>query len=80
MTGIFLLKNKLVFASFMAPLVVFTCYWGWTTDSDFAGLSQYVSLSSLFEVQRGEATSEVAKLKSGHPVSLSQRSVTQRIS
>lgn len=73
MTGIFVLKKKFIFSSLMAPLIAFTCYWGWTTDRDFGPLSSFVSLSSVFEVQRGEAGSEVAKLRVGHPVSLSQR-------
>ena len=75
MTGIFVLKKKIFFSSLMAPLIAFTCYWGWTTDGKFGPLSSYVSLSSVCEVQRGEATDEVAKLRMGHPVSLSQRYV-----
>ncbi|KAG8904236.1 hypothetical protein FRB99_002056 [Tulasnella sp. 403] len=78
MTGIFVLKKKLVFSSLMAPLIAFTVYWGWTTDRDFGPLSSYVSLSSVFEVQRGEATNEVAKLRQGHPVSLSQSNLSRR--
>ncbi|KAG9019505.1 hypothetical protein FRB90_001166 [Tulasnella sp. 427] len=78
MTGIFGLKKKLIFTFLMAPLIASTCYWGWTTDRDFGALSSFVSLSSVFEVQRGEATNEVAKMRMGHPVSMSSSTLNRR--
>ncbi|KAG9047641.1 hypothetical protein FS837_001834 [Tulasnella sp. UAMH 9824] len=78
MTGIFGLKKKLIFTFLMAPLIAFTVYWGWTTDRDFGPLSSFVSLSSVFEVQRGEATNEVAKMRMGHPVSMSSSTLNRR--
>ncbi|KAG8943918.1 hypothetical protein FRC04_002406 [Tulasnella sp. 424] len=78
MTGIFGLKKKLIFTFLMAPLIAFTCYWGWTTDRDFGPQSSFVSLSSVFEVQRGEATNEVAKMRMGHPVSMSSSTLNRR--
>ncbi|KAG8924084.1 hypothetical protein FRC02_010664 [Tulasnella sp. 418] len=78
MTGIFILKKKILFSSLMAPLIAFSIYWGWTTNRDFVPLAEYVSLSSVFEVQRGEDTDDVRKLRMGHPVSLSQSNLNRR--
>ncbi|KAG8881367.1 hypothetical protein FRB97_009632 [Tulasnella sp. 331] len=78
MTGLFIVMKAGVFAGLMVPLIAFTVYWGWTTSRDFAPLSEYVSLSSTFDVQRGEETSEVAKLRMGHPVTLSQSTLNRR--
>lgn len=44
-------------------------------DRAFQPLSSYVNLSSTFEVQRGEDTDDVVRLRAGHPVTLSQRFV-----
>ena len=74
MTGIFILRKKTLFWPLMPPLIGFTLYWAWTINRDFEPLSSFVSLSAVFEVQRGEATNDVAKLKAGHPVTPSQRS------
>lgn len=73
MTGLFVVMKKVIFSSLMLPLIAFTVYWAWTTNRDFTPLSEYTSLSSIFDVQRGEESTDVAKLRSGHPVSLSQR-------
>jgi len=75
MTGIFTLNKFYVLSSLMTPLIAFTLYWGWTMDKDFHPLSSYVSLSSAFEVQRGEDSDDVVRLRAGHPVTLSQRFV-----
>ena len=40
-----------------------------------APLSKFVSLSSVCEVERGEETADVVRLRAGHPVTWSQRSV-----
>lgn len=78
MAGIFLLKQSFVLASLMAPLIVFTVYWTWSMDQLFAPLSNFVGLSSVCEVQRGEDTDEVTRLRSGHPVSWSQSNLNRR--
>lgn len=73
MAGIFTLRQSFILASLTAPLVMFTVYWTWWMDANFASLSNFVALSSVCEVQRGEDTSETARLRNGHPVSRSQR-------
>lgn len=73
MTGIFTLNKSYILSSLMTPLIAFTLYWGWTMEQDFRPLSEYVSLSSSFEVQRGEGSDDVLRLRAGHPVTLSQR-------
>jgi len=78
MTGIFTLKKSFVLSSLMAPLIAFTVWWAWYINRECAPLSSFVSLSSVFEVQRGEATDEVVKLRTGHPVSLSQSHLNKR--
>jgi len=67
-----------VFATLMAPLIAFTVYWGWSVNKAFQGLSSHTSLSSVFEVQRGEATGEVARLRAGYPVTWSQSNLNRR--
>lgn len=73
MTGIFTLEQYFPLAAMMAPLIAFTIYWTWNMDQDFSGFSDFVSLSSVFEVQRGENSEDVTRLRSGHPVTWSQR-------
>ena len=75
MTGIFTLNKSYILSPLMVPLMVGTVYWGWTMDRAFQPLSSYVNLSSTFEVQRGEDTDDVVRLRAGHPVTLSQRFV-----
>ncbi|KDQ10670.1 hypothetical protein BOTBODRAFT_35986 [Botryobasidium botryosum FD-172 SS1] len=78
MTGIFTLEKSWIFTTTMLPLIAFTVYWGWSMNKSFAGLGQHTSLSSVFEVQRGEATGEVARLRAGYPVPWSQSVLNRR--
>jgi len=73
MTGIFLLNKGIVLASLMVPLIIGTVIWCWYSDKCFQPLSKYVNLSSVCEVQRGEETDDVSRLRAGHPVTWSQR-------
>lgn len=73
MIGIFLLKSAFIIASLLAPLLVGTVLWSWYIDKQFRPLSKYVSLSSVSEVQRGEDSADVLRLRVGHPVTWSQR-------
>ena len=78
MTGIFTLEQYFTLSVIMTPLILFTVWWGWTTYLHFEGISQYVSLSSVFEVQRGEDSDDVARLRAGSGVvSWSQRCVIE---
>ena len=75
MTGIFLLKKGIVLATLMIPLLVGTLAWSIYTARVFKPLSKNVNLSSVFEVQRGEESEDVIRMRAGHPVSWSQRCV-----
>jgi calcium permeable stress-gated cation channel len=74
MSGNFVLRGSFVLSSLVAPLIVFTVAWSMYISSSFRGLSSYVNLSAAFEVQRGEETEDVVRLRAGHPVTWSQRS------
>ena len=75
MSGNFVLKGYFVLSLLVAPLAVFTVFWSVYTSRSFRGLSRCVNLSAVFEVQRGEETEDVSRLRAGHPVTWSQRSV-----
>ncbi|OBZ76812.1 Calcium permeable stress-gated cation channel 1 [Grifola frondosa] len=78
MTGIFILKKSFVLATLLAPLLAGTLLWSWYTNKEFQPLSKFVSLSSVNEVQRGEDTADVVRLRAGHPVSRSQSNLNRR--
>lgn len=65
MAGIFTLERYYTLSTLMAPLILFTIYWGYAVYHQFEGLSQFVSLSSVCEVQRGEDSDDVARLRAG---------------
>jgi hypothetical protein len=73
MTGIFLLKQSFILATLVVPLLAGTVLWSWHISKTLGPLSTFVSLSSVFEVQRGEETADVVRLRAGHPVTWSQR-------
>lgn len=73
MTGLFLLKKGVVLASLMAPLLLLTFTWSIYTSRVFSALSKSVNLSSVIEVERGEESEEVVRMREGHPVTWSQR-------
>jgi calcium permeable stress-gated cation channel len=73
MMGFFILKKAYVMSGLVAPLLAGTLLWSWYIDKTFKPLSEFVSLSSVFEVQRGEETADVVRLRTGHPVTWSQR-------
>ena len=75
MIGIFILRKSFILSSLLAPLLGGTLLWAWYEDKAFRPLSKYVNLSSVFEVQRGEDTADVLRLRHGHPVTWSQRCV-----
>lgn len=73
MTGIFLLKKSFILATLLLPLLGGTLIWSWYIHKTLKPLSKFVSLSSVFEVQRGEESADVTRLRAGHPVTWSQR-------
>lgn len=78
MSGIFILRKSYVLATLVVPLLVGTLFWAWHTEKKFKPMSKYVSLSSVFEVQRGEDTADVQRLRAGHPVTWSQSYLNHR--
>ncbi|KAI9438478.1 DUF221-domain-containing protein [Lactarius indigo] len=78
MSGNFVLKRSFVLSSLVAPLFVFTVAWSVYISNSFHGLTKFVNLSAVFEVQRGEETEEVVRLRTGHPVSWSQSNLNRR--
>ncbi|KAH9006634.1 DUF221-domain-containing protein [Lactarius hatsudake] len=78
MSGNFVLKRSFVLSSLVAPLFVFTVAWSVHISNSFHGLTKFVNLSAVFEVQRGEETDEVVRLRTGHPVSWSQSNLNRR--
>ncbi|TFY67710.1 hypothetical protein EVJ58_g1447 [Rhodofomes roseus] len=78
MIGIFILRKSFVLSSLLAPLLGGTLLWAWYEDKAFRPLSKYVNLSSVFEVQRGEDTADVVRLRHGHPVTWSQSNLNRR--
>ncbi|KAJ7621119.1 hypothetical protein FB45DRAFT_838884 [Roridomyces roridus] len=85
MTGFFLLHNtyatsklSYVITILLGPLIVGTLLWSWYVYKAFKPLSEFVTLSSVCEVERGEETADVAKLRVGHPVTWSQSNLSRR--
>lgn len=73
MTGIFILRKSYILSSLLVPLLGGVVLWSWYIDRTFTPLSKYVNLSSVCEVQRGEDSADVVRMKAGHPVTWSQR-------
>jgi len=73
MSGNFILNRSFILSSLVSPLIIGTIAWSWYIERSFRPMSRFVNLSSVFEVQRGEDTADVVRLRSGHPVSWSQR-------
>ncbi|KZP27711.1 DUF221-domain-containing protein [Athelia psychrophila] len=78
MEGILTLKGAIISALLLLPLLAGTILWAWHMHRNFEPLSRFVSLSSVCEVQRGEETADVTRLRAGHPVSWSQSNLNRR--
>lgn len=78
MTGFFILSKSFIMASLLMPLLVGTVVWSWWVDESLKPLSEFVSLSSVYEVERGEETADVVRLRAGHPVTWSQSNLNRR--
>ncbi|KAK0482482.1 hypothetical protein IW261DRAFT_1033633 [Armillaria novae-zelandiae] len=78
MTGFFILSKSFIMASLLTPLLVGTVVWSWWVDKSLKPLSDFVSLSSVYEVERGEETADVVRLRAGHPVTWSQSNLNRR--
>ncbi|KAL4080029.1 hypothetical protein V8B97DRAFT_1929520 [Scleroderma yunnanense] len=78
MIGILTLRQSYIMSSLLVPLVIGTVAWSWYIHSAFRPLSYAVCLSSVCEVERGEETADVVRLREGHPVSWSQSNLSRR--
>ncbi|KIY44321.1 DUF221-domain-containing protein, partial [Fistulina hepatica ATCC 64428] len=78
MAGFFTLKKAYVSSTLLVPLVAGTVLYAWWTSKHLTPLSEFVSLSSVCEVQRGEDSEEVVRLREGHPVTWSQSNLNRR--
>ena len=75
MSGLFLLRKSFILSTLVAPLIIATVLWAWYINQTLRPLTKHVSLSSVCEVERGEETADVVRLRAGHPVTWSQRYV-----
>ncbi|KAF7301133.1 hypothetical protein MIND_00677700 [Mycena indigotica] len=85
MTGFFILQNtyagsklSYVITLMLVPLLIGTVVWSWYVYGALQPLSDFVSLSSVHEVERGEESSEVTRLQAEHPVTWSQSNLSRR--
>ncbi|KAK7062602.1 hypothetical protein VNI00_000090 [Paramarasmius palmivorus] len=78
MTGFFLVSKAFVLSSMIVPLLAVTLIWTWYLRKLLTPLSKYVNLSSVYEVERGEESEEVMRLRTGHPVTWSQTNLNRR--
>ena len=73
MTGLFSLRSSYWISSAMVPLILYTLWWSWGMFTDFGGLSKFLALSSVCEVQRGEEADHVVGVRDEGEVTRSQR-------
>ncbi|TFY73230.1 hypothetical protein EWM64_g10782, partial [Hericium alpestre] len=78
MTGNFILNRGFILSTLIAPLIAGTIAWSWYIDKKFRPLSKYASLSSVYEVERGEESEDIMRLRAGHPVTWSQSNLNRR--
>ncbi|EIW68814.1 hypothetical protein TREMEDRAFT_31663, partial [Tremella mesenterica DSM 1558] len=78
MTGLFSLRPPYYFSGAMVPLLAYTLWWSWTMYQSYGGLSEYVALSSICEVQRGEGADSVAGVAGEGSVTRSQSNLNHR--
>ncbi|CAK5262174.1 unnamed protein product [Mycena citricolor] len=85
MTGFFLLQNtyassklSYIITILLIPLLAGTVLWSWYIEKEFKPLSDFVGLSSVHEVERGQESADVARLHEGHPVTWSQSNLNKR--
>lgn len=83
MLGLFALREAALLVLLMIPLLAFTLYASWSFHVRFSPLATYVNLAQAAEVRRamtqdgpdyeaGATTSDVERLRKGHPVTHSQ--------
>ncbi|WWC67830.1 uncharacterized protein I206_101747 [Kwoniella pini CBS 10737] len=78
MTGLFSLRQFFWASGAMIPLILYTLWWSWVMYRDFGPLSQFLALSSICEVKRGEQPTGVAGVGDEDSVSRSQTNLNHR--
>ncbi|KAK8846853.1 hypothetical protein IAR55_005941 [Kwoniella newhampshirensis] len=78
MTGLFSLRQFFWASGAMAPLIMYTLWWSWVMYRDFGPLSEFLALSSICEVQRGEGVDGVLGVEDEGNVSRSQSNLNHR--
>ncbi|WVQ97942.1 hypothetical protein IAU59_005061 [Kwoniella sp. CBS 9459] len=78
MTGLFSLRQFFWASGAMVPLILYTLWWSWVMYRDFGPLSQYLALSSICEVKRGEQPGGVVGVGEEGNVSRSQTGLNHR--
>ncbi|WWC59373.1 uncharacterized protein I303_101925 [Kwoniella dejecticola CBS 10117] len=78
MTGLFSLRQFFWASGAMVPLILYTLWWSWVMYRDFGPLSQFLALSSICEVKRGEQPTGVAGVGDEGAVSRSQANLNHR--
>ncbi|KAG2142930.1 hypothetical protein DEU56DRAFT_870510 [Suillus clintonianus] len=78
MIGILTLRKCYIMSSLLVPLLAGTVIWSWYIHETFKPLSSAVCLSSVCEVERGEDSADVVRLREGHPVTWSQSNLMRR--
>ncbi|WVW78588.1 hypothetical protein I302_100544 [Kwoniella bestiolae CBS 10118] len=78
MTGLFSLRQFFWASGAMVPLILYTLWWSWVMWRDFGPLSQFLALSSICEVKRGEEPTGVAGVGDEGAVSRSQSNLNHR--
>ncbi|KAK4686588.1 calcium permeable stress-gated cation channel, partial [Tremellales sp. Uapishka_1] len=78
MTGLFSLQQSYWLSLAMVPLILYTLWWSWVLFKDFGPLSEYLALSSICEVQRGEGADSVVGVRDEDSVTRSQSNLNHR--
>lgn len=78
MTGLFSLRTYFWASAIMIPLILYTLWKSWMMWRDFGPLSEYLAISSICEVQRGEGVHGILGVDSGGAVSRSQSMINHR--
>lgn len=65
MTGLFSLRGQFFATIAMVPAILYSTWWGWYMIREFEGLSKFMALSSICEVERGGNAESVVGLQEG---------------
>ncbi|WVQ84128.1 hypothetical protein IAT38_006275 [Cryptococcus sp. DSM 104549] len=78
MTGLFSLRQFFWASGAMVPLIFLTLWQSWIMWRDFGPLSEFLAISNVCEVQRGEGVDSVMSVEGEGSVSRSQSNLNHR--